>query len=109
MPGFSTESPKSTGRTSGRGAQRFGAQERRLPLGGSGRRLQPALQVGQDKVGQCGNPARMLVQTGNDVIVAAAGELERALRLDGELLERLEAVGDEAGCHHVDAAQLLPS
>src|SRR5436190_15168078 len=51
----------------------------------------------------------MLVQAGYDVVVAAAGHLERMLRLDTELFERLQAVGDEAGGHDVDAPQLLPS
>src|SRR5262252_4186405 len=36
---------------------------------------------------------------------AATGALERLLALDGDLFQRLEAVGDKAGAHHVDAAR----
>ena len=51
----------------------------------------------------------MLVQAGDHVVVAAARDLKRPLSLDAELLERLEAVGYEAGRCDVDAPQLLPA
>ena len=52
----------------------------------------------------------MLVQAGNDAVARRRPQSWNvALRLDGELLERLEAVGDEAERCHVDAPQLVPS
>ncbi len=49
----------------------------------------------------------MVVQAGHVVELAAAGPEERLAHLLVDLLQRLEAVGREAGAHHVDATQPL--
>src|SRR5262245_17039445 len=49
------------------------------------------------------DPRGRLVQARNEVELAASGLEEAPARHDADLLERLEAVADEARAHHIGA------
>src|SRR5687767_2043875 len=67
----------------------------------------PAEQVGRRDLGERMYPVGALVETRNGVKFASSRVEEDRLSFDSDLLEGLQAIGDEAGTDHVHAAHSL--
>src|SRR6185436_1650751 len=83
------------------------ACERGLARFAVGGRLEPALQMAKRDIGEGRDPGGVLVEARNEMQLPASGAEVRRLALDTDLLERLEAIGNESGTNDVHPANAL--
>src|SRR5215472_13827104 len=85
----------------------LGAHERELPVRRRWRGLQPPSEVAQRNVRHGRDPCRALVEAGDGMEFCATSVQERGPALQGNLLERLQAIADEPWTGHVDSLDTI--